>query len=65
MRMIMMKMKWIILILKGVPTFFCSPVPSSTGKQLEVTLNNVSRVSPLYGSRKSALLVATPTKRRV
>jgi len=46
----------------GSSKFFCSLVPSSTGKQLEVTLKNVSKVSPLCGSGKSTLFVATPTK---
>ena len=46
----------------GSSKFFRSLVSSSTGKQLDVTLNSVSRVSPLCGSGKSALLVATPTK---
>jgi len=47
----------------GSSNFFRSPVPPSTGNNLDATLTSVSRVSPLCGSRKSVAATATSSKK--
>jgi len=47
----------------GSSKFFHSPVPLSTGHNLDVTLNSVSRVSPLCGSGQSVVPAATSMKK--
>ncbi|KAJ6880914.1 hypothetical protein NC652_034054 [Populus alba x Populus x berolinensis] len=47
----------------GSSKFFHSPVPPSTGNNLNATLHNASRGSPLCPSGQSVVPVATSTKK--
>ncbi|KAJ6880877.1 hypothetical protein NC652_034033 [Populus alba x Populus x berolinensis] len=48
---------------KGSSNFFHSPVPPSIGNNLNATLHNASKGSPLCPSRQSVVPMATSTKK--